>query len=113
MGTQISFAEELGPDTARFYLEALAAMRDSGVPFLVGGAYALGHYTGIVRHTKDLDLFVRPEDSQRTLDVLADAGYRTEITFRHWLGKAFSGDDFVDVIYASGNGACPVDDGWF
>ena len=29
------------------------------VPFLVGGAYAFAHYTGIVRHTKDLDLFVR------------------------------------------------------
>jgi hypothetical protein len=29
------------------------------------------------------------------------------------LGKAFSGEDFVDVIFCSGNGLCPVDDDWF
>jgi len=29
------------------------------------------------------------------------------------LGKAFSGDDFIDVIFSSGNGLCVVDDEWF
>jgi hypothetical protein len=91
----------------------LDALRDVGAPFLVGGAYALAQYTGVVRHTKDLDLFVRPADAGRTLDVLAGAGWRTEITFAHWLSKAFRGDHFVDVIFSSGNGLCPVDDAWF
>jgi hypothetical protein len=88
-------------------------MRDSGIPFLVGGAYASAYYTGVVRHTKDLDLFVRPEHAHPTLAALGAAGYRTELTFPHWLGKAFQGDGFVDVIFSSGNGACAVDDGWF
>ena len=35
------------------------------------------------------------------------------MAFSHWLGKAFSGDDFVDVIFSSGNGLCTVDDEWF
>ena len=29
------------------------------MPFLVGGAYAFARYTGIERHTKDFDVFVR------------------------------------------------------
>ena len=43
-----------------FYRRVLAELTKAEVPFLVGGAYAFGYYTGIVRHTKeehhDLDL---------------------------------------------------------
>lgn len=103
----------LDADAFRFYRTALRSAADSGVPFLVGGAYALGAYTGIARHTKDLDLFTRPADAPRLLAALEAAGYRSETTFTHWLGKAFAGDDFIDVIFSSGNGLCPVDDAWF
>ena len=40
-------------------------------PFLVGGAYAFARYTGIERHTKDFDVFVRPRDFDRALDAFA------------------------------------------
>ena len=63
--------------------------------------------------TKDLDIFVIRDDVPRVLEVLADAGYRTEMTFSHWLAKAFEGDDFVDIIFSSGNGYCAVDANWF
>ena len=45
--------------------------------------------------------------------MLAGAGCETELTFPHWLGKAYRGDDFCDVIFSSGNGVCRVDDLWF
>lgn len=105
--------DELEPVTSGFYLNALSVLSEARVPYLLGGAYAFAYYTGIIRHTKDLDLFVRPADASRALETLGRAGYRTEITFSHWLGKAFSGDDFIDVIFSSGNGLCPVDDEWF
>jgi hypothetical protein len=105
--------EEYDPFAFRFYREVLACLDRAGVRFLVGGAYALAHYTGIVRHTKDFDLFTRPADAPRVLEVLRQAGYRTEMTFPHWLAKAFAEADFVDVIFSSGNGLCAVDDGWF
>jgi len=105
--------EQLDPQAFQFYRDALATLQQSGVPFLVGGAYAFAYYTGIVRHTKDFDFFTRPDDAPRILDVLRAAGYHTEVTFPHWLGKAFHEDNFVDVIYSSGNGMCPVDDAWF
>jgi hypothetical protein len=105
--------EDLSLETQGFYRCAVQVLDGAGVPFLVGGAYALVHYTGIVRHTKDFDVFVRPQHCRQALDAFARAGYRTELTFEHWLGKAFHGQDFVDVIFSSGNGVVKVDDGWF
>lgn len=49
----------------------------------------------------------------RALDLLRAAGLRTELTFPHWLGKVFHGRDFADIIFNSGNGITPVDEGWF
>jgi hypothetical protein len=88
-------------------------MQESQVPFLLGGAYALARHTGIVRHTKDVDIFTRPEDCERILQVLSTAGYRTELTDPCWLAKAYLGEDFIDVIFSSGNGIAEVDDAWF
>lgn len=103
-----------GESAARaFYRDALSAVMTSGVPFLVGGAFALEVYTGVSRSTKDLDLFVRRGDVRRALDALAAAGYRTELTDPQWLAKACSGDDFVDVVFGSYNGIGEVDDEWF
>lgn len=111
--------------TLDFYLRAMDVLDASGVPYLVGGAYALASHAGIVRHTKDLDVFVRPADAERALAALAQRGrWRIDRVFPHWLAKAYDtsgltgpavGDDppFVDVIYGSGNGLCAVDDEWF
>jgi hypothetical protein len=73
----------------------------------------LSVYTGIERHTRDFDVFVREADCPRALDALAAAGYATELTFPHWLGKAYWGNLYVDVIFGAGNGVARVDDVWF
>jgi hypothetical protein len=104
---------DLSSDTAVFYSTALDTLTRSGIPFLVGGAFALQPYAGLARDTKDFDIFVRPRDRDRVLRVFARAGFRTEVTFEHWLAKAWCGDSFVDVIYSSGNGIAEVDVDWF
>lgn len=96
-----------------FYERALQLLNASGIPYLVGGAYAMRHYTGIVRHTKDLDIFARQTDVEAILDVFAANGFTTEITSPYWLAKAFSGEYFIDIIFSSMNGVAPVDDEWF
>jgi hypothetical protein len=96
-----------------FYYRTLVALTEAKIPFLLGGAYALQRYTGIARDTKDLDLFVRPEDCRRALAALAANGCQTELTFSHWLGKAYCGEYFADLIFSSGNGVARVDDQWF
>lgn len=104
---------KLNPETREFYSKVLNALRVSRIPFLVGGAYAIGCYTGIIRDTKDFDVFVHPRDVMGILDVLAHTGYKTELTDNIWLGKAFNGEDLVDVVFSSANGIAEVDDEWF
>jgi len=103
----------LDPATREFYCQAIRTLREAEVPFLVGGAYAFERYTGIARHTKDFDIFIRPADLDRAMSVFTAAGYHTELSFPHWLGKAFCSGDFIDVIFSSGNGLARVDDEWF
>nr|PZN79973.1 MAG: hypothetical protein DIU56_04710 [Pseudomonadota bacterium] len=105
--------DELDPSARGFYRRTLALLSESGVQFLVGGAYALARYTGIERHTKDFDIFIRSGDYDTVMKVLERAGCRTELTFPHWLGKAHCGDSFIDVIFSSGNGIARVDEEWF
>ena len=103
----------LDPKTRDYYVHSMKLMEDGGLPFLVGGAYAFARYTGIERHTKDFDVFIRREDFEKASKLFKKAGYETELTFPHWLGKAFKGDDFVDLIFSAGNGVAKVDEVWF
>lgn len=104
--------DELEPEAREFYRSSLLILRAAGIQLLVGGAYAFARYTGIERHTKDFDIFVRPQDAEPALDALARAGYQTEMAFPHWLGKAYLDDYFVDIIFGAGNGVAEVDDLW-
>ena len=75
------------PDKAELYRTALEMLNRSGVPYMVGGTYAFQYYAGISRTTKDFDIFVRPRDVQRVLDVLTRAGFKTEIAFTPLAGQ--------------------------
>src|SRR5882672_966553 len=100
-------------DTNAFYRRTLHVLSDARIPFLVGGSHALLNYTGIVRETKDFDLFIRRSDLDDDLRALSDSGYHTEITVPHWLAKAKDAIDTVDLVFSSGNGICEIDDAWF
>jgi predicted nucleotidyltransferase len=108
-----SLKEGVPPHVADFYRQSLRALRDAGIPFLVGGAFSLACYTGIRRVTKDLDLFILREDFERIARLMQQHGWRTELPYPHWLGKVHDGDAFIDLIFNSGNGVTPVDARWF
>jgi predicted nucleotidyltransferase len=108
-----SLEDEVHPDTADFYRRALRALTDAGIPFLVGGAFAHACYTGIRRSTKDLDLFIKREDYDRIARLMRTQSWDTEMTYPHWLAKVYAGEDFIDLIFNSGNGVTPVDERWF
>jgi predicted nucleotidyltransferase len=108
-----SIEVEVPPETADFYRRALRALSDAGVPFVVGGAFAQARYTGIRRATKDLDLFIRRQDYEQIAHLVRSHGWRAELSYPHWLAKVYSGQDFIDLIFNSGNGVVPVDEFWF
>src|SRR6266536_4416395 len=96
-----------------FHCRSVAALHAAEVPFLIGGAYMVEVCGGVWRSTKDFDLYVRPNHVKAALRALARAGYKTELTFPHWLAKATYEGDIVDLIFRAGNGLCEVDDSWF
>jgi hypothetical protein len=101
-------------ETRAFYRQAIDILDAVDVPFLVGGAYAFSQYTGIERHTKDFDLFLKRDDLDCAMAAFRDAGFESEVRFDHWLAKVFGpGSLFVDLIFSSGNGIAEVDDIWF
>jgi hypothetical protein len=97
---------------AEIYRSIIWNLREAGIPYLVGGTYALEHHAGLVRATKDLDLFIRRADWSRITETLAPLGVHCELVFSHWLGKAHEEGHFVDLIFAGGNGLVEVDDDW-
>lgn len=101
------------PEARDFYRKALAVLLEAEIPFLVGGGYAVFAHTGIARMTKDIDLFLTENDLSLALHALSSAGYHCELAYPHWLAKAHLESDFIDLIFNSGNGCCPVDRRWF
>ncbi len=84
-----------------------AALREAGIPFLLGGSLASWARGGPqTRH--DLDLMIKPEDVERSLEVLEAAGLRPERPPEDWLVKAWDGDTLVDLIYCPKG--LPMDD---
>ena len=105
-------ANDSHSEARQFYRRSLELLSDRDVPFLVGGAYAMGLYTGIHRETKDFDIYVRARDIDLVLETFRQNGCQVEATFPHWLAKVFCGEHLIDVIYRAGNGLCEVDDSW-
>ncbi len=116
MAAELETGRKVGagtPSPTKFYRAVLQALTHANVPHLVGGAYALAHYTRAPYQTKDLDVFLRRGDLDMAFDALRVCGYRTEDIYPHFLGKVYDDPHFVDLIFGSGNGAVRVDDGWF
>ncbi len=77
---------------------AVSTLRDCRIPFMLGGSLAAWARGG-PEPKKDLDLMVKPEDAERALECLANAGMRPERPPEEWLVKAWNGDVLVDLIF--------------
>jgi Uncharacterised nucleotidyltransferase len=79
--------------------KSAGALRAADVPFLLGGSLASWARGGPeTRH--DLDLMIKPEDVERAVAALTEAGMRAEDPPEEWLVKAWDGDVLVDLIFA-------------
>lgn len=105
--------KESKQDPNLFYTQALKIVKESGVDFMLGGGFAVCHYTGMYRDTKDLDIFCKPSDYNEILKVFTKKGYNTELTDVRWLAKVFKDDHYMDIIFDTPNYICTVDDSWF
>ncbi|HEX2042118.1 MAG TPA: nucleotidyltransferase [Acidimicrobiales bacterium] len=84
----------------RVLREAVDALEDDGIPYLViGGVVAA--LAGRPRFTHDLDLLVKGQDARPALAALERAGFVTDETEPQWLYKAVKDGVLVDVIFRS------------
>lgn len=99
-------------EQVELFRDVLTTLEDSGTRYAVSGAFALRHHTGICRFTKDLDLFLTPEQCPAALRCLRDGGMECEVPDPVWLAKAHRDGYFVDLISGMSNGMIMVEDSW-
>lgn len=95
---------------------AIEALRARGIRFALGGGLAFSAYTGRLRNTKDVDLFLLAEDRERAIDAVLAAGfhdYFDEKPYdREWIFRAKRDSVIVDLIWKMANYRGDVDEGW-
>lgn len=100
----------------RVYRAVTAEARERGIRFALGGAFAVAAYTGQWRDSKDIDLYVMPEDRAPILDVFAALhleDYHDRLPYdRRWIARAYAEGVIVDAIWAMANQRAQVDDQW-
>ncbi len=101
------------PEAEAFYANCLKMLVESGIPFLLGGTFAVSAYTGINRPTKDIDVFCTTGDYPRILGYFRDRGFDTEVLDERWIAKVRKGPHFFDVIFNSTVAVTPVTEQWF
>jgi hypothetical protein len=99
-GEPLSRPVVLDEEQTAVYSDWLSVLNAADVPYALGGAYAVYAYTGAWRDSKDLDVFLEPQDLKGALDALRAAGYDTEVRDRLWLAKVHRAPYFMDLLFA-------------
>jgi predicted nucleotidyltransferase len=95
------------PDILDTLKRSAAALQDARVPFALGGGLACW-VRGGPETEHDIDFMVKPEDAERALDALQEAGFKPERPPEGWLYKAHDGEVLIDLIFDPRGG--PIDD---
>lgn len=98
------------PDLIDAMKAGAAALRDAGVPYLLGGGLAAWARGGPPTE-HDVDFFVRERDAERALEVLVEAGMEPERPPEGWLLKARHEGTLIDLIFRPSGG--PIGDEHF
>lgn len=114
---QFRWAEAISGEEWPTYKKGMEVLRQAGVPFLLGGGFALAAFTGRWRDTKDIDFYVKPMDKARVVAALTEAGFRDYFARLpydpKWIYRSVRGDVIVDIIWSMANQRAQVDDLWF
>lgn len=81
---------------------AANALSHSGIRFAVAGGCAV-YARGGPASDHDVDLFIKPSDTEQVRGELAKAGLRMADAAEDWLIKAYDGDTLIDLIHRPNN----------
>jgi Uncharacterised nucleotidyltransferase len=87
---------------------AAAVLRDHDVEFALAGGLAV-YARGGPETEHDVDFILRQEDAQRAVEMLEQAGFRSERPPEGWLYKVYDGESLIDLIFSPNNRPDAVD----
>jgi hypothetical protein len=113
---RITWDEVVPPEHWCTYKCVLAELRVRGIPFALGGGLALGAYTGRLRRSKDLDIYMLPDRRESIIGLMSACGlvdYHDTVPYdRSWIYRGASDGVIVDAIWAMANKRATVDERW-
>lgn len=99
------------------YRDAIQALREAGIRFLLGGGFALATYVGRWRNTKDIDFYIMQADRDKAVAALTKAGFEDLFPRmpydRKWIYRSTRDGLIVDIIWAMANQRAQTDEEWF
>lgn len=112
----LDWASRITDEEWEYYRQAIEALRQSRIPFMLGGGFAQAAFTGRWRNTKDIDFYVMPEHREKAVAALTRAGfsdYYSKLAYdRAWIFRSTKGEVIVDIIWAMANQRAQVDQVW-
>lgn len=113
----LDWMEFLDEEEWRGFSDVVTAAEAAGIEVLLGGALGLSAYMPLRRRTKDVDLYVMPEDRQRLIAVLSENGFEDlydQMPYdRGWIYRGVRRGVIVDIIWSFANRRAEVDERWF
>ncbi|UFS71722.1 nucleotidyltransferase [Geomonas sp. RF6] len=103
------------PEQWTVYSEFLTEIMERRIPFAVGGGLAISAYTGCVRNTKDMDIFVLEKDSEEVVDITRRLRFDefTEVPYdRTWSYRSSRDGYIMDFLWKMLNERAPVTEDW-
>lgn len=114
---QFEWAKAITDEQWETYQAAIQAIRRANIRFMLGGGFAMAVYTGRWRNTKDIDLYIQPNDRDAAVAALTKAGftdYFEQLPYdRKWIYRSTRSGVIVDIIWSMANQRAQVDEHWF
>jgi hypothetical protein len=112
----LPFGDAIPDAEWRLYEAILRAAQSAGLPFALGGGFAYSAYSGLWRNTKDIDLYILPEQRQQMIDIVTQQGFTDYFSVkgydRSWIYRSTRDDVIADIIWDMPNHRAAVDEHW-
>jgi hypothetical protein len=112
----VDFATFLPQEEAAIYQRVLEAVVHRKMSFALGGGLAFSIHSGRWRYTKDIDLYVEPQDAPRFVALLDEHGFKDyherRPYDRQWIYRGYRDQVIADVIFRMANKRAEVDRSW-